>query len=1258
MPANCLDKNLLAYGGTSQAQRALQALEGSYARVDERTASDLILLSKKYSSYLNYYDITNLAAGDWQDIMSKDVAVTIASVAEWPTKDFSFFIEYLSGKIKDATTDNEAQKYFKLYFDFIYSLAVNLDAAFKKLSYDVDYTRFLSVSIASKLALPLNMLSQYYAAFKTASLVDETSTFVDDQMPADAVALSQNFHLADLSSQWQVSVTTPSITLTGTVRDDINHITTHNLFTGTIQSFLDAIINIVNATPDYLEQVLSNYPSHQPHYTLYLTFLRLFRFAQDHLNQFTQRHLDFYYKDVLRLTNRDADPDNVHLIFELQKNIDPYLLRKGTQFKAGKDANKNDIFYALTNDIVIQKASVKDLKSLFLNKNKTPVTLYASPVANSEDGNGAKLSSVDQSWFAFGDPKKIQQPSIGFAIASNILYMSEGERKITVTFSCDNVSGVSVNDLAEIFAIQLTGKKNWYTAESYSPSTNANNLILSITIPGDAPPIIPYSSKLHGGNFTEQLPMIRFLLKDYKSYQTIKSLQVKSIQLQVTASVKDIVLQNDEGKLNAAKPFKPFGEFPEKGASFIIGSKEVFQKPLSELVIQIEWQKLPDADATVSLSARNQEKWKKFSNSVNLFAVSITIRRLSLFILETPSITAASAFSGGGPGASSSSLSSISPISSAITSAGSASTAATTSTSGVSANIIEIAPGFINLIPWFYPTIAGLNDVPQSPADFSPNENYSVNSVDGFIRMQLNEDSFSLKTYLDNIQAPSVTVNYNDDGSVASYTTSKPATVLPSSPLASSVTLTYTATETIPFSETSQAAYDARAHFYFHIEPFGFREMHPFITNDNLSFLPVFNVDDGINKDNGGELWIGFKDASADKTYSVLFEVSEGSANPLKNMTEVDWYYLSNDNWLPFDHLSVSDQTNNLTRSGIVVFTVPSDATTQNNRAESGLLWLKAVVDHDTDAICKLIDVRTNAAKAAFVQDLAKNIEFDKAIDANTVSKPATPVAKLKKTEQPFASFGGRTHETDSQFYQRVSERLRHKHRAVTAWDYERLVLQYFPQVHKAKCLNHTGFISNKKNNTKKYSETLGGHVTVITIPDLTNIRSANPLRPYTSIGLLTEIQQYLHQLTSPFLYTSPEINMRLHVTNPQFEEVQFDFKVSFYQGFDPVFYTGLLNTEIEQFLTPWAFENKTDIEFGGKIEKSVILNFVEERPYVDFVTCFNMYQYIPQDDGTKLRTGNIEEAMASTARSILVSYYDEEKKVKHLISSPANCSC
>lgn len=1280
MAGTCLDNKLLAYGGTSQSQRLLNALNAIYAQADERAAADLILFAKKYAAYLNYYDATDSVNGDWQPFMNNDAAVIIAGVADWRTKDFILYVDYVTSTLQTANDSNAAQNLFKTLFDLVFTLVTNLDNAENKLTNDIPFKDYLNLAIASNLALPFNALWQYYNDFITSStnIINEGTDYADALMPVDNILYSEHFNPVNLSSaSWQlVSFTAPGITIdtTADIISNINTITTHNLFTGALQSFINGVIKIVSNAPSYLNDVLENYALHQPHYALYLTFLRLFQFAQKKLNNYTQEHLDFYYKDVLRLTNAAAEPDFVHLLFELQKNTNDHILEKGTAFKAGKDASNNDLFYTLTDDVVLHQASVQTLKSLYLNKTGGGV-LYASPIANSEDGNGAKLQSADKSWYTFGDSSKTKA-NIGFALASNILYLNEGERTIDITFQCENISGVTIADLSGIFSVQLTGKKNWYTVPSYTPSVSGNSFTLEVKIDGNAPPIIPYSQKIHGGNFTELLPMVQVLLTNYTSYQKIKSLVIKSIALKVNATVKNLSLQNDDGKINAAKPFKIFGEFPESGASFIIGSKEIFQKPLTELVIIISWQLLPVWGSLISVMALNEGAWtSELDDAFQLRTVNIIIQKnvsnfgssaslesglsSNLFSsFESGSVSefsAASKFSASSKFSDASKLSPLSKFSKDLKS----------SSSLESGSISASASSAIALIVNTNTTIQGLEKIPVAETDFTPTEDYNTTSTESFIKLQLNSSDYSLSTYLSAVQdsikntSTNITSKDNGDGSTTTtYTVKPPGTVpLPPSPVVQSIAINYTAQETINFGETA-GDFAKRTNFYYHIEPFGFREMHPLITSDALSFLPVFNADDNIPADNGGELWLGLNKANALETFSILFQVADGTANPLQQITTINWYYLSNNNWINFKKADVTDGTNYLTRSGIVLFNIPADATTANTRADNGLLWLKAAADHNTDAVCKLIAVTANAAKATFLQDTSKNIVFTKSLASNIISKAAAADAALKKINQPYSSFDGRISETDDRFYVRVSERLKHKHRAVTAWDYERLVLQNYPQIHKVKCISHTGIITDNSNN-KKYSETLPGHVTIVTIPDLMNNTAANTLRPYTSIGLLTEIQNYLQQLNSPFVVSNlnnQQLN-RLHVINPQFEEVQFEFSVVFMPNYDATAFSNQLNTDVEQFLTPWAFSSQTDIEFGNTIEKSVVLNFIEEREYVDYVTCFTMNQIIGRDSLTTQKLlPDVEVAVASTARSILVSYNDGINR--HIIHSQSNCDC
>jgi hypothetical protein len=740
------------------------------------------------------------------------------------------------------------------------------------------------------------------------------------------------------------------------------------------------------------------------------------------------------------------------------------------------------------------------------------------------------------------------------------------------------------------------------------------------------------------------------MLSSYASYQKIKLARITGVIVSVTVdAVKNLMLQNDDGKIDTSKPFKLFGDFPDNGASFIIGSKEIFQKSLTGLTINFDWQQEPLTGTTVDISALAKGGWQPVnSNSVSLYASGITLNSPAPSISGMFSAIKNAAFKFTPEILMSPKFEVVLP------------SAITPKEITLKDPALGAISGILDIFELAAVTTTGLQNIVQSPADFTANAAYDITSVDGFIELELNGTDYNLSTFLGTIPQPSVTVNYDNSTppKVTGYTVSKATPPVAAPPAIKSISITYSAEDSLSFTNTA-AAFNARSNFYYHIEPFGYREMHPFLTSDALTVLPVFNLDDGkmpmVNangstNENGGELWIGLAAALPDETFSILFEVSEGSANPLESMTEVDWYYLSANNWVQFNAQSVTDQTNNLTTSGLVIFNVPGDATINNTRADNNLIWIKAVVDHDTDAVCSLIAVAANATEAQFVQVPASNIVFTNPISPNTISKPAVPDGALKQTQQPYSSFGGRIAETDDQFYVRVSERLRHKHRAITAWDYERLTLQYFPQIFKAKCLNHTGFITDEKTGQPRYAETLAGQVMVITIPDLTQLNTANILRPYTSIGLLTEIQQYLQTLTSPFV--------TLNLCNPQFEEVQFDFAVTFKENYDPVFYTNQLNNDIEQFLTPWAFGNPQDIDFGTTIQKSVVLNFVEESYYVDFVTCFKMNQIIRDGSIIEQAFYDIEEAVPSTARSILVSYYDAATNTKHLISTPANCDC
>ena len=192
--------------------------------------------------------------------------------------------------------------------------------------------------------------------------------------------------------------------------------------------------------------------------------------------------------------------------------------------------------------------------------------------------------------------------------------------------------------------------------------------------------------------------------------------------------------------------------------------------------------------------------------------------------------------------------------------------------------------------------------------------------------------------------------------------------------------------------------------------------------------------------------------------------------------------------------------------------------------------------------------------------------------------------------EQPFASFSGRLEEENSKLYIRTSERLRHKSRAVTAWDYEHIIAETFPEIYKVKVLNHAHL---KIKGDERSIVSRSGELIILVIGK--TAAQTSSFKPLVSKSKLTEITEFITQLNSSLV--------KVNVMNPLFEEVMVDTIVTFRAGIvDEAFYEKKLQTDIKRFLSPWAFEDGTEPDFGGVIYRAALLDFIEELDYIDFV--------------------------------------------------------
>ncbi|MCC6726553.1 MAG: hypothetical protein IT258_18780, partial [Saprospiraceae bacterium] len=566
MSADCKEKLnplRLKRDGAHQGQRLTAALDPTFAKVDEREPAHWMVFARRYARFIHFFDNNNLPTDTWQSFFSNDPAAYLATAAVQNVGHYQIKMQEYLGFLLNLDNEFDAvglTKNFGNLFNCVGSLAWQLEqmkealpatvelqimegsgSNFSQKSKELALRASLQNSIVTQLAPAFMRLIRYYkgALSLPYSVVDFTEQLDWEILGADVQPFTEIL-AKGFSKDWIVGAALdwPSFRdslvgetyvygdpLPSSTFDQINHAAAHNLFTDILDQFLKAYARTVTEAKQNLEAMLSGWDRHEPHYALFLSFLRLLVFARDHANTLTGRHLDYYYKQILQLREKASEPNEVHLLFELSKHVDSHLLSAGTQLKAGKDSLGNDVFYSLAEDFVANKARVESLKSVFhdyrsQNPNTAPFgdgRLYAAPIANSADGLGGELTNANGQWHPFANKRynneklsEISMPkaTMGMAVASHYLYLKEGERTIFLFFKLA-AWNLPTGEYSQHFQVELTGEKGWVPVEAKVTGTQSDaflpqinqTLQFNITLPGDQKSTVPYSPKTHGGNF-------------------------------------------------------------------------------------------------------------------------------------------------------------------------------------------------------------------------------------------------------------------------------------------------------------------------------------------------------------------------------------------------------------------------------------------------------------------------------------------------------------------------------------------------------------------------------------------------------------------------------------------------------------------------------------------------------------------------------------------------------------------------------------
>ncbi|MBV1923930.1 MAG: baseplate J/gp47 family protein [Flavobacteriaceae bacterium] len=953
---------------------------------------------------------------------------------------------------------------------------------------------------------------------------------------------------------------------------------------------------------DDISKIISEYKDKQsltPHLTLFIAFLELLTLSKERFNALTKRHLDFYYKRVLQIEKLAPKADKAHIIFELAKRIDEYQIKEGTQLNAGKDENGTNLVFQTLNELIVNKTKVASIKSLYNDTNLNEIKV--AQVANSHDGLGAEFPDDNAFWHPFGytseqeeNPSSLADASVGFSIASPMLSLQEGERNVAITILFDDSASLQVfnsNELIQHIKLAYSSDKKWIDATSLKSSliflgegeneiTHTTSIIgrtlkLVFQLEKDMKPLVGFNAELLEGSYTTNLPIVKisFDTSNEKGYSIFRNLihkAVKNITIDVSVKgISNVSIENDTGSLKPDKPFFPFTPQPKNSSNFYIDYSEVFEKNWNKIDIDILWKDSPSSFVNHYFAYRDVEnsRYSKtnyykgiFADDSNQNLTKIKNQPLDGLLDHTKNITAAKTFS-------------------------------------VEENpdnlIVPSEDHFkansfvLHKEEWDSQNSEVLlfntnsNNLHETNLKID-NKEYDINKS-GPIKLSLNQ-SF-LHDLFPKIYALALS---SDD----------PDTIIPNTPytpFAETISLNYTAQEFTDFTLLTEEDYDENRIKIFHDTSFGTYEEHSFLKSKSVSEKILDSESADVTTSwlvtdycHGGELYIGLEGIENLQNVSILFQILEGSENPEADSFEgnqkVEWSILCNNHWKILEDEILTNQIDNFLQSGIVSFSIPKQASTDNTRHTNGLTWIKAKIHKQFDAVCKVIDIQAQAVVAEFNDNENDLSHLENGLTANTISKLVTRVPQIKTLSQPFNSFGGSPIEEDVNYYRRISERLRHKNRAITIWDYEHLILQEFPEIFKALCLKHT----------KDTSYMSPGEVTVVVIPDIINKNVFDINQPRVSKATLNKIEDYINKLNT--------LHVEAKVINPIYEEVKVSLRVSFHKGYDQNFYKKKLNDDISKFLSPWAYDTTKNIAFGVELHISVLIDYIEELLYVDYL--------------------------------------------------------
>ncbi|MDE9486810.1 hypothetical protein [Xenorhabdus bovienii] len=334
-------------------------------------------------------------------------------------------------------------------------------------------------------------------------------------------------------------------------------------------------------------------------------------------------------------------------------------------------------------------------------------------------------------------------------------------------------------------------------------------------------------------------------------------------------------------------------------------------------------------------------------------------------------------------------------------------------------------------------------------------------------------------------------------------------------------------------------------------------------------------------------LYLGITDVEPGQTLSLYWKL-KSPQQPEK----VSWYYLNQCNqWAVLDAW-VNDQTQHLYQDGTWQVVLPADASDQATQMPTGRYWLKAIPKHKDpwEKNPWLYGLNYNAMTATLVNaDSISDSHFLNPLPSGSIQRPVEPIMALASVSQPWASWNGRVPESHNAFFERGAQHLSHRNRALTWGNMATLLKEHYASIFDVK------YPSN--DELTRVPALAEQQLTII--PANRYNDSDDPLRPVLNEARRTGMAKWLQQKGSPWA--------EIKISNPQYVDVNINYKVKFKPGVNDDFGYRQLRQQLSKEYMPWRVDEQRPVMLNNSINYYQLLATIQQQPLVERVICLTL---------------------------------------------------